>query len=347
MNIFDLITANEIAVYWNEGAQDRQPFWGESRFPNRKKRGLSLTWINGRSGRPVVLNPSAFDVHVLPRVREGFNRHAAEMPFFKESYYIDEETRQEIMALTEGSNQAVIDTVLTRVFDDTAKLLESAAVTRERMRMLALTTGVVAFNGNGQAFEFDYGLLPEQLINASTPWTNTVTSDPLLDIQTALDYQEFTNGVVLTTALMNLVTYRLLLASEKIKNEIYLINAFVNSTGTLTPTQLNSFVAERAGLTIEVYNKKYINEQGVTVDYVADNIVVFMPDGNLGYTWFGTTPEEADLLYRGVSNVSVVDVGVAITTMVKEDPVSVETKVSQITLPSFEEAEKIVILDVA
>ena len=37
------------------------------------------------------------------------------------------------------------------------------------------------------------------------------------------------------------------------------------------------------------------------------------PDGNLGKTWFGTTPEESDLMASAVANVRITDTGVAVT----------------------------------
>ena len=46
-----------------------------------------------------------------------------------------------------------------------------------------------------------------------------------------------------------------------------------------------------------------------------------------------------------VANVSIVDTGVAITTVQKADPVQVETIVSMICLPSFEAADQVYILD--
>ena len=46
------------------------------------------------------------------------------------------------------------------------------------------------------------------------------------------------------------------------------------------------------------------------------------------------------------ANVSITDVGVAVTTMEKADPVNVETKVSMIALPSFEMAEQVLIADI-
>ena len=71
-----------------------------------------------------------------------------------------------------------------------------------------------------------------------------------------------------------------------------------------------------------------------------------IPDGTLGNTWFGTTPEESDLLTSGVANVSIVDTGVAITTVTETDPVNVNTKVTMICLPDFPTADQVFIYDV-
>ena len=75
-----------------------------------------------------------------------------------------------------------------------------------------------------------------------------------------------------------------------------------------------------------------------------DTFVMF-PSGPLGKTWFGTTPSESDLMSSGVANVSIVETGVAITTIKKADPVQVETIVSMICLPSFEQADNVYIID--
>ncbi|MGZ7279945.1 major capsid protein, partial [Streptococcus pyogenes] len=70
-------------------------------------------------------------------------------------------------------------------------------------------------------------------------------------------------------------------------------------------------------------------------------------NGNLGYTVFGTTPEQSDLLGGEATdaNVSIVETGIAITTTKTTDPVNVQTKVSMIALPSFERLEEVHIIN--
>ena len=185
MSIFDLVTSHELSAYWMTLSQDREPFLGEELFPDDKKRGLDLKWIKGAKGLPCVLKTSAFDAKAIPRPRIGFDKLMTQMPFFKESTYIDEELRQELNLVLETGNQAYIDSVMTKVFDDEIRLIESAAVSRERMRMQAITTGVVAMSANGQTFSYDYGLPENHLGDAKVSWSDTANSDPCEDIRVA------------------------------------------------------------------------------------------------------------------------------------------------------------------
>ena len=174
MTIFDLMTSQNLVAYWETLIQDEAPYPCEELFPDDKKQGLSLKWLKGARGLPIVLKTSAFDVHAIPRPRIGFEKLSAEMPFFKESTYIDEELRQELNKVMESGNSLYIDAVMNRIFDDSTTLLEAARVARERMRMQLITTGEISLASNGQAYDYDYGLdATTQKVDASTAWTST------------------------------------------------------------------------------------------------------------------------------------------------------------------------------
>lgn len=346
MSIYDLITSTELQAYWDELTRERAPYWGETKFPNRRVDGLDLKWIKGRSGIPIVLRPSAFDVNVIPRNRAGLEMISTQMPFFKESYYIDEELRQKLILIMAANNTNMTTMIMERIFDDATTLIEAAAVARERMRMGLLTTGVLAFAANGQAFEYDYSLDPDQMRDSTVAWENVATADPVADIQSALDYLETISDEQPTQILMNRTTFRWMKATDAVKNGIYALNSLLTGISTISDAVVIDYINNMLGLELVVYNKTFKDESETTQKFVPDGVVTIMPGGNLGYTCFGTTPEEADLMNSNAANVSIVDTGVAVTTMVKADPVSVETKVSQICMPSFERADSIVILDV-
>lgn len=345
MNIFDIVQANELAAYWEELTQDEAPYPTEELFPNNKKQGLNLRWIKGSRGLPVVLKASAFDAAAIPRPRIGFDRLSAEMPYFKESTYIDEELRQELNIVLESGNQAYIDSIMNRVFDDEVNLLRGAAATRERMRMMALTTGVISMSSNGQVFNFDYQIPAANKVDAASNWSDLENSDPIEDIRALIEHIQDATGSQATRAMCNGKVWRQIRNNKKIKSAIYVLSA---GAGVVSDAQLRDFIAQELnGLEVLVNDKRYTDEQGVAQAYMPDNTFVVFPDGDLGNTWFGTTPAESDLLTGSAANVSIADTGVAVVTAKKVDPVNVETIVSQICLPSFEAADQVGIIDTA
>lgn len=340
MTIFDLMSSQNLTAYWEEMVQDRDPYPAEELFPNDKKKGLSLKWLKGSKGQPIVLKVSAYDAAAIPRPRIGFEKLSAEMPYFKESKYIDEEMRQELNMVLETGNQTYIDTVMNKIFDDQMELLEGAAAARERMRMMALTTGVVSMASNGQTFSFDYGVTHKG--NAATSWETVATADPMEDIRTAIEKIADDTGAVITRAMCDRKTWRNLRNNDKIKKEIFVLT---NGVGAISDTRLHQYLMDELGIDVRVNNKRYKSEDGTVTPYMPAETFVMFPDGALGKTWFGTTPAESDLMSSKVANVSIVDTGVAVTTVQKADPVQVETIVSQICLPDFPMADQVYILD--
>lgn len=343
MSIFDLVTSHELSAYWSELVQDREPFLGEELFPDDKKRGLDLKFIKGAKGLPCVLKTSAFDAKAIPRPRIGFEKLSAEMPFFKESIYIDEELRQELNLVLETGNQAYIDSVMTKVFDDEIRLIESASVSRERMRMQAITTGVVAMAANGQAYSYDYGMPETHKAEVAVSWSDYANADPMEDIRIAKQTILDDTGTTVTRAVCNSVTLRKIRNNEKIKKEIFVLTQGI---GAINDKKVIDYLLDELPDGVAINDKRYVDEKGDVQKYIPDDVFVLLPPQTLGKTWFGTTPEESDLMTSGVANVTVVDTGVAVTTIQHSDPVNVETKVTQICLPSFEAADEVFILDI-
>lgn len=344
MSIFDLIKAPELTSYWEEHIQDQPPYLGEELFPADKKLGLRLDWIKGAKGLPVVLKPSAFDVGAVPRPRIGFDKLSAMMPFFKESTYIDEELRQELNMVMETRNQAYIDAVTRRVFDDEMRLLDGARARREQMRMMALTTGAIAVSANGQAYSYDYGIPNGHKSTVNTSWATVATADPIEDLRLAMDTIEADTGIRPTRGVLTRKTWNYIRKNQNIIKTIFVLSN--GQVGALSDDRLTQYINDELGLELVIYGKRFKDDSGNVTQFVPDDMVALFPTGNLGTTWFGTTPEESDLMSGTADNVAITDVGVAVTTMKKSDPVNVETKVTMICLPSFESADSVYLLDV-
>lgn len=340
-SIFELVTADDIVAYWETQEANTEGLLGDELFPSQQKLGLDLKWIKGSQGLPVVLLPSAYDVKSMKRDRIGFEKVTAEMPFFKESMYIDEELRQQLNMVLETGNQAYIDAVMNRVFHDDIALLNGAKAQRERMKMQLLTTGAISIAANGQNYDYDYGMAAEQKVTVIKSWSDP-TADIVTDIKTWQDTIEDNTGVRPTRAVVSRKTFGYFLINNGIRNAVW----GNNSSAPVGESKVKAYLLEELGITIVVYNKKFKDESGATKQYIPDDLFSLFPEGTLGTGWFGTTPEQSDLMTGSAANVTITDTGVAVTTVKMTDPVNVDTKVSMIYLPSFEAIDQVIVAEV-
>ena len=108
----------------------------------------------------------------------------------------------------------------------------------------------------------------------------------------------------------------------------------------------NMWLTRGDNLDLDVKNLKYKDEDGDTHKFVPDYYVAVLPDGALGNTWRGTTPEEADLMGSNQADVAVVNNGIAITQILDAHPVNLNTFASEIVLPSYERMDDVALLKV-
>lgn len=351
-SVFDFITANIIAMHWNNYLeQNYEQFAGEELFPARKKLGLNLAWLKGSSGLVQVINPSAYDVATMKIPRIGFEEVQTRMPFFKMGTDIDEELRQQLNMAIESGNRTYVNTLLDRVMDDLSRLLKGARSQRERMRMMLLTTGAISIQANGQNYDYDYGFKPYQKVTVTKSWSDP-DADIITDVRTWMDSVEEQTGTRPARALVSVKTMGYLARNNFLKSVLWggqtvapIAAGAAASFPAVTKAQVQAYFLAELGLTIREYGKRYVDESGATRAYVPDDVLTMFPSGNLGYGWFGTTPEESDLMTGAPVNVSIVDTGVAITISKKIDPVNVFTKVSMIYMPSLEMGDSILIAD--
>ena len=355
MNIYDIFESKAIASYWTDvNANMKDPMIGTKYFPVSKQTGLSLAWIKGRNNLPVALQPAAFDTKAPLRDRIGVKELSTEMPFFREAMRIGEKDRQDIETLLAKGEQFAQPTIM-RIFDDVTNLVEGAMVQAERMRMSLLYSGKIgitatAENGRDIAYNYNYDIDGSWATNnnfellTTSRWTlaNADKSDPINDLLDAVEKMAETKGVRPVEVLMNTTTFKGMIASESIAKAMNPLGA---TSMIITRNTAKQFIENETGLTITLYDKMFKDEQGVDQKYFPDGFATLLPAYALGNTWYGTTPEEFDLM-SGTANasVSVVNTGVAITTIKEPHPVNVQTVVSEIVLPSFERMDDIYVI---
>lgn len=357
MDITKLITPQALAEVWNEAASNRIPYAGESLFPAKKQAGLDLSWIKGSRGLPVSLMPSAFDAKATFRDRIGLEKLQTEMPFFREGFKVKEKNRQDILR-AQQANDPYLNAAIARIYDDSNDLIEGANVVPERMRMqLLFAPGGdvgITIKANGVDYTYDYdppvgGTRPWKSTNyfalsGNAQWNAPTTADPFTDIKNAKDAIRNKTGEEIAYLMMNSTTFNYLTKMDAVKKRFLAANGL--SLAYLSDADVRRAIEDYAEVRFIIYDKQYKNENKVAAKFVPDNYVAFLPNGALGSTVYGTTPEEADLLGSNAAEVAIVNTGVAITQIVDPHPVNVNTFASEIVLPSYERMDSVALMKV-
>ena len=356
MRITDVYNSKAVAIFQSEVASNKIAYLGEGLFPARKKMGLDLKWIRTSKGLPVSLSPSAFDTVSTIRSREGFKMDETEMAYFKESMLVKEQDRQDMLRVQDSSDPYATE-VLRHVFDDANTLIDGAKVVPERMRMYLLADAnghpsiSIAANGATYAYNYDpdnsYSTNNFTNVGAASSqnyWTDTTNSDPMKDIADAQDKVEQNTGSRPTKMIVSKATMNLLKQNAKIKSAILAQNVSANIF--MTDARVKELFANELGIEVIVYTKLYKNESNQAKKFYPDGMATLIPDGALGNTFYGVTPEEATLLEDSNYDCTIID-GIAVTVANSVDPVQTKTIASEIVLPSFERMQETYMLKVA
>ncbi|MEI2988886.1 major capsid protein [Porcipelethomonas sp.] len=355
MKLSDVFTAEAIALNYTNAASNAIPYLGTGFFPSQKKAGLDLKWIKGHNGLAVSLMPSTFDAKSTFRDRVGISMSETEMPFFRESMLVKEKDEQEIMRVQDSKDPYAAQ-VLDNIFNDTKTLVDGANVVPERMimQLLAPLNGSVGIEIKANNVDYTYNYDPDgswkaehyaKITTDADKWSTSATCDPLFDIETALDAQEAASGNRPEILLMSKATFNMIKNSAKVRSGILAQNTTANVN--YTSAKVKQYVEEELSVTIIIYNKQFKNESGTAKKFYPDNIVMMLPNGAIGTTWYGTTPEERTLTAKSDADVSIVNTGVAVSVTITDDPVNTKTTVSEIVLPSFERMNECYAMEVA
>lgn len=335
-----------IAAYWTNDPTNAIPFAHDALFPAKKKAGLDLKWLRGHKGVGVSLAPSAFDAKAPFRTNEGIKIEETEMPFFREGRHIGEKDRQEILRVMDSNDPYARD-ALTHIYEMSADLVTGARIVPERMiwQLLAPTNGTpgITIKAEGGA-NYTYNYDPDgswkktnyKELKTTAKWDAPTTATPIADLAAAKDAVLAATGEIVTEVYMNTATFKKMIATDEVKNRF--LTVMRTTTAVILDAEARSVVENATGLTIHLYDKMFkADKDSAAEKYLPDGMVAITPSGKLGNIWYGTTPEEADLMAgQSGASVALVNTGVAITTETKVHPVNVNVYASEIVLPSFE-----------
>lgn len=344
MNIYEKFSASNIQ-YVYENDKNRKPYAGELLFPAIRQKGINFSFIKGKQGTPVALVSANWNTDVLYRDRIGVKEMKGKMPFFKEAYAIDEETRQELISVRPEYQEPIIN----RIFDDKADLLAGADATAERMRMQLLAQGTITIQENGVDKQYDYGFDSVNQFKTLTTLWSSADADPIKDIIEMRNAYEDRNGEAPKYMFISSKRFNSIQSNSKV---LEYFKSLAVPVAYPTKEQIKTYIKSATELDVIILDKKYrpARKFDVTpIPFYPEDRFTLVSTLNLGNTVYGTTPEEADLLNgqsKAVSGV-VTSKGVAITTWEIPDPVNVNTKVSEVVLPTCPNIEVLYIVKCA
>lgn len=350
--IFQLLSATNLGMVWEETVVNRIPYAGERLFGTSKQYDLTLSMFKGSKGLPVALKPSTFDAKATLRPRIGISKLETEIPFFREAFKLTEKDRRQLVAFR-ASAPELFASIIENIYNDSNALVEGALAINEQMRWSLLTDMAITVSSNEADYDYDFD--PDNSwhtnnyvqLSGTSAWTDLVNSNPLEDLQEAIDSIANKTGETITKLYMNKVTFGLLRQNKNIRDAIT-----VNNNSFATAAKVRDLIMSELGVSIELYDKQFQKTQDngtlVTEKYLKDGFVVCLPDGQIGTTVFAYTPEEIDAaaLEGKGSEVAVVETGVTLTSIIHEHPVTSEIICSELCLPTLEKADSIYVLKV-
>lgn len=342
-NLNDYINSKNISLYIKE--LPTEDTVDKTLFPDKKVPGTKLEMAKGAKKKPVALRMSTFDaVTKMRALSADLNVKSTEIPFFKEGMGIDETTRRDLQNAISANNENLVKALLGQVFENYTNLIDGANINAKKMRASVIQNGVLNFTSKDGDIVVEYGV-PEnhkEVLLSTDKWTDP-SADIVGDIKkwqkVITDDQYAKPNIMLLTEKTFDSTFMI---NTAITNHIK--NSNLNTSLILSQANYVQFAKEVLGLTvIFLEDATYIPSEGASpIPYYTDGKVTLMSGTALGNTVYGTTPEEFDK-QSGSSKIDtyVVGTGTAVTTMVKDDPVTIDTKVSVMPIVSFDRADEV------
>lgn len=332
--LLDIFTAQNVIDYVANKEYDLHA--GEALFPSLKQDSLELEYLMGSNEAPVTASVHAFDTESEIASRDGGKLVREKIAFIKRKIQVNEELLLRLNSVKETSPayKSIIDTI----YNDIDNMVRSVNVRIERMRYEALATGKVTANENDAKFSVDYDFRPDQL--QVTDWTQS-TADILGNIDKWIDSLVLATGITPGRILTTRKVVRMIADSVNVKKAI-----LGDSTKRLSLTEINDFMTTHGLPLIGTEDRQYREQQPNGTyklnRYLPENSFVLLPDGPLGNTIFGPTPEELRLSQNPAVDISKVGNVLAMVYDETVDPVATYTKAVATALPSFPTAGQVV-----
>lgn len=308
-------------------------------FPTQVINGYDADVIKGAYDLPTPAQFYAFDTPTKIGQREGYERGATSLGFIKEKMKLDE---KEIMNLHNPRNDAEARYIMTNIYNDVQKVRERIETRIKMLQWEALTTGEINIKEeNGFSTKVDFKV-PSNHKETFTWGEDADILEDLFKIQNTI-YED--TGFMPT----HILTSRKWLYKISRNAALMLaINGDNNKSKFITPGEVNSALASFGLPTISIDDSMHAEQKVVkgklvktNVRYMPEDMFIALPDGALGNTIRGTTPERESALIKNIATVEAGDI--TLTHYAEVDPVAEYIKGSATAMVTFPYADQIFI----
>lgn len=329
----EVFNTKELINYYKE--RKMAPMLGESLFPERKIQDIEFDMILGRGGVPVSASVHAFDTQTQIASREAIQRGAQALALIKRQIPIRE---KEIIKIQNPRTDSELEFVLSQLYNDSEKMLESVRVRVEAMRMELASTGKVKIEENGVKVTLDYGLPSGN--KKSFDWSNLEKAKPLDDIKTLVKAVKTQSGTVATRALTSSTVIDTICSCLSVRKAIF----GTNSDMIVTLEDLNKLLSRMGLPKFVAYDELYRIETAKgfeTKRYFPEKTISIFSSNTLGETIYGLTAEEIELIGDGNMDEASMIGNIFVGSYSTVDPVAKFTKAAATALPSAPHADEI------
>ena len=240
------------------------------------------------------------------------SEHKYVPPFYKEDYdFQRDQVYMNTVALGVMNNPTVNKAIAQNAVKNVAKNKDKIVRAIRKQQADVLQTGIITLvNGDN----IDFRRKAASMVNVDTAgdyWSISSSATPLTDIRKGMDFLRNTgnSGGSSVNVVMRSAALEALLASAQVKEQgtnviqqIQRINInmpkFTESTGFAFHGQV---AAGDFNVNLWTYNEKYTDANGDTQYYLAENLVVMIPDDFAGKTVFGGLPVLNEMNIGGVT----------------------------------------------
>lgn len=329
----EVFNTKELINYYKD--IEAAPMLGEALFPERKIQDIEFDMILGRGGLPVSASVHALDTKTQIASREAIQKGAQSLALIKKQIPLSE---KEIIKIQTPRTDSELNFVLTQLYKDSEKMVESIRVRVEAMRMELLSTGKIKIEENGVKVTLDYNLPTEN--KKAFNWSNLDTAKPLDDIKALVKAVKDKSGSVSTRALTSSSIVDTICSCLSVRKAIF----GVNSDMIVTLPDLNNLLSRMGLPKFIAYDALYKIEGSKSFTqkrYFPENVISIFGTNALGETIYGLTAEEIELIGNGNMDEASMIGNVFVGAYSTVDPVAKYTKAAATALPSCPFADEI------